>query len=299
MKCAVIYGSKSEKYHQFQEAAEETFDTVLTAPLEGVKTVFDEDGTRLMYKNTDLCDFDYVHFWLFGNDMLYAEHLPEILKDHGVYTYMEGDSYGIASNKFYMMKVLSEGGVPVPWSAYTLSTKETERAAAELGYPTVIKLISGYGGKGVMKADSESDLSPIIDTLTLFEQDICLQEFIENPGEDIRIMVIGDKTYSYKRVSESDEFRSNVSAGGSMEAYEPSEEMKEAALRAARLCGFDFCGVDIIEDESEEGGFYMGEINASPGPAGVEEVCGISLPESIMEYAKQRVLEKQSQQGGI
>ncbi|MDY6777130.1 MAG: ATP-grasp domain-containing protein, partial [Candidatus Nanohaloarchaea archaeon] len=220
IKCAIIYGKVSEQYHHFRDAAENYFDTVLAAPLEAVRTVFKDGETHLMYKNTDLTDFDCVHLWLFGSDLLYGENIPEILRDHNVYTHMDVDSFTIASNKFYMMKVLAEGGLPVARSAYTLSTKETERAAQELGYPAVIKLISGYGGKGVMKADTESDLSPIIDTLTLFEQDICLQEYIENPGEDIRIVVVGDETYSYRRIGGEEDWRSNISSGGSREEFD-------------------------------------------------------------------------------
>jgi ribosomal protein S6--L-glutamate ligase len=292
IKCAIVYGSKSEQYYHFRDAAEEYFDTVLAAPLEGVRAVFN-GGTRLMYKNTDLTEFDCVHPWLFGNDLLYGEHIPEILKDQGVYTYMDVDSFSIASNKFYMMKVLAEGGLPVPRTTYTLSTTETENAANDLGYPVVIKLIDGYGGKGIMKAENESGLTPIIDTLTLFEQDICLQDYIKNPGEDIRIVVLGDETYSYKRVGGEEEWRSNISAGGHREEYDASEEMREAALKAARLCGFDFCGIDIIEGDE---GFYIGEINASPGVEGTGEALGFDLAERVMEFEKRQVLRQQSEE---
>ncbi len=294
MKCAVIYGDKSGQHHHFIEAGKEYFDTVLGVPLENVRTVYN-DGVRLMHKNTDLCEFDCVFIRFLGDDLLYGEHIPEILQDHGVYTQLDVDSHAIASNKFYSMKILAEGGLPVPTSTYTLSTRETERFAEDLGYPVVIKLISGYGGKGIMKADQESGLSPIIDTLTLFEQDICLQEYVENPGEDIRIVVIGDETYSYKRVGGEEEWRSNISAGGSREEYDAPEDMREIAVQAARLCGFDFCGVDIMV--SEDGEYQIGEINNSPGVAGVEDVLGVDLADRVMEFVKQKTVEKQSEEG--
>lgn len=294
-KCAVIYGKKSAQHHHFIEEGKKHFDKVLGVPLEGVRTVYSEEGTKLMYSSTDLTEFDAVYLRLLGNDLMYGEHLPEVLRDNGVYTQMQSDSMAIASNKFYMMKVLAEGGIPVPRSTYTLSTKETERAGGVLGYPAVIKIISGYGGKGVMKADSESDIGPITDTLTLFEQDICLQEFIENPGEDIRIIVVGDETYSYKRIGGGEEeFRSNVSTGGNREKVDPSKEMKDAAINAAKLCGLDIAGIDIIEDESEEGKFYLGEINASPGVEGTEEILNRNMAERFMEFIKRKTVEEKS-----
>lgn len=281
MKCAVVYGEKSAQHHHFIEAGKEYFDNVLGVPLEGIRTVSTEDGTKLKYRDADLSEFDAVYLRLLGADMMNAEHFAEILQDEGVYTQMDSDSLPIASNKFYMMKILSEAELPVPESAYTLSSDQTIRAAEKIGYPAVIKIISGYGGKGVMKASTESDIGPITDTLALFEQEICLQEYIENPGEDIRVIVIGDETYSYKRVGD-EEFRSNISTGGNREKVEPSEEMIEASIKASRLCGLDISGIDILE--SEDGGFYIGEVNASPGVEGVEEVLDVDMADRIMEF---------------
>lgn len=281
MKCAIVYGEKSAQHHHFIEAGKEYFDNVLGVPLEGIRTVSTEEGTKLKYRDADLCEFDAVYLRLLGADMMNAEHFAEILQDNGVYTQMDSDSLPIASNKFHMMKILSEADLPVPQSAYTLSTDQTIRAADKIGYPAVIKIISGYGGKGVMKASTESDIGPITDTLALFEQEICLQEYIENPGEDIRVIVVGDETYSYKRVGD-EEFRSNISTGGNREKVEASEEMIEASIKASRLCGLDIAGIDILE--SEDGGFFIGEVNASPGVEGVEEVLGLDMADKIMYY---------------
>ncbi len=292
MDCAVIYGKKSAQHHHFIEAGKDHFNKVLGVPLEGIRTVYTEEGTKLMYNNTDLCEFDAVYLRLLGSDLMYGEHIPEVLRDNDVYTQLDSDSLAIASNKFHMMKVIADGGLPVPKSTYTLSTKETERAGNMLGYPAVIKIISGYGGKGVMKADEQSDIGPITDTLTLFEQDICLQEFIDNPGEDIRVIVVGDDTYAYKRVGGDEEFRSNISTGGNREKIDPSEEMIEASKGAAALTGLDIAGIDIIEDESEEGKFYIGEINASPGVEGTGEVIPADLADEFMEVIKRKAMEE-------
>lgn len=285
MKCAVVYGEKSAQHHHFIEAGKEYFDNVLGVPIEGIRTVSTDEGVKLKYRDADLCEFDAVYLRLLGADMMNSEHFAEILQDKGVYTQMDSDSLPIASNKFHMMKVLSEADLPVPKSAYTLSTNQTVRAAEEIGYPSVIKIISGYGGKGVMKASTESDIGPITDTLTLFEQEICLQEYIENPGEDIRVIVVGDETYSYKRVGE-EEFRSNISTGGNREKVEPSEEMIEASIKASRMCGLDIAGIDILESDDE--GFFIGEVNASPGVEGVEDVLGIDMADRIMEFIYQK-----------
>ena len=294
IKCAIIYGEESDQHHVLMDSAKDYFDKVLAVPMDSLRVVYNEEGIKIMYKTTDLTDFDCVFLRVFGNEMLFGENIPEILETEGVYTQVDVDSLTIASNKFYMIKVMEDGDLPVPKTSYTLSTTETERAAESLNYPVIIKIISGYGGKGVMKANQKSDLTPIIDTLALFEQDICLQEYIENPGEDIRIIIIGDQTYAYKRIGGREEFRSNISAGGKREPYELSEEMEEVAVKAAKICGFDFCGIDIIEGQ-ENGDFFIGEVNASPGIAGTEEVIEEPIADLLMEYLYEQTLKKKTE----
>ncbi|MDY6770095.1 MAG: RimK family alpha-L-glutamate ligase [Candidatus Nanohaloarchaea archaeon] len=296
MDLSILYGDESTQHDLFIEAAEEYFDTVTAVPVAGTRVVGTEDGATLKYRGTDLSGFDASFIRFFGSDMLFGEQIPEVLAHNGVYTQLDPDSLTIATNKFYAMKVLAEGGVPVPRSAYVLSTEETERSAEDFGYPVVLKLISGYGGEGVMRASNASDLGPFVDTLTLFEQDVCLQEFVEHPGEDVRVIVIGDETYTYKRVAGGEEeWRSNISQGADREEYDAPEEVREAAVTAARLAGFDICGVDIIQTEEA---MYVIELNMSPGvPAETQEVVGADLPDLMMRYVHEQATSRASERG--
>lgn len=284
--CAIIYGPESDEHPAFLEAAETYFDTVLGVPFDRVHLRYG-DGAQIMYRNTNLAEFDCVFLRLFDADMLFGEELPHLLADKPVYTPVDPESLFIASNKFYTVKELSKYGIPVPDSTYVLSTQEAERAADDMGYPVVVKLISGYGGQGIIRVQEQSDLAALVDTLTLFEQELCIQQYIENPGEDIRIVVIGDETYSYKRIGGETEWRSNVAVGGRMEQFDAPDEMREAALNAADVCGLDFCGVDILESEN---GFVIGEINTAPSLEGDEERVGISLYDRTMEYMYEQTI---------
>lgn len=296
MDIAILYGDDSTQHDLFIEAAEEYFDKVTAVPVSGTRIVDGEEGATVKYGEKDLSRFDAAFIRFFGSDMLFGEQIPEILMENGVYTQLDPDSLTIATNKFYTMKVLSEGGVTVPRSAYVLSTEETERSAEDFGYPVVLKLISGYGGEGVMRASNSSDLGPFMDTLTLFEQDVTIQEFVEHPGEDVRVIVIGDDTYSYKRVSgEEDEWRSNIAQGAERKEYDAPEQVREAAKKAARLAGFDICGVDVIEAEDSD---YVLELNMSPGvPGETQEAVGEDLPDLIMSRMHERVTSLESEKG--
>lgn len=294
MKFAIVYTPNLADQHPYLiKEAKKKYDKVLVVPIERIKFEYSEEGSKILYNKTDLSEFDVVFPRLSGDDLLMGEQLVEMLSDSSCYTHMDPDSFSIASNKFLMMDILNEGRLNIPRSIYTLSTKTAVEAADDMGYPIVIKLISGYAGKGIMRASQKSELRPIIDTLEIFEQDICLQDYIENPGEDIRILVIGDETYSYKRIGdkESEEWRSNISIGGDRKKYDAPEEMRQMAIKAAKLSGFDMCGVDIMESEE---GPYIVEINASPGIAeGTSEIIGINLPKKMIEFTYKKALEKQ------
>ncbi|MDY6766131.1 MAG: RimK family alpha-L-glutamate ligase [Candidatus Nanohaloarchaea archaeon] len=296
MDLCILYGESSTQHDLFIEAAEDYFDTVTAVPLTGTRIVDTADGATVKYRNTDLGRFDAAFVRVFGGDMLFGEQIPEILIGNDVYTQVDPDSLTIATNKYYAMKVLAEGGVSVPRSAYVLSTEETERSAEDFGYPVVIKLISGYGGEGVMRASTASDLGPFVDTLTLFEQDVCLQEYIDHPGEDIRVIVVGDETYSYKRVATGDEeWRSNVAQGAERQAYDAPDEVRETAVTAARLAGFDICGVDMIATDDD---VYVIELNMSPGvPQETQTAIGEDLPAVMMEYVHEQATRRASERG--
>ena len=71
-----------------------------------------------------------------------------------------------------------------------------------------------------------------------------------------------------KRISEKD-FRANVSNGGRMEVYEPTDEEKKLAIRCASLVGADFAGVDLLF--GEDGSPIVCEINSKIGRASCRE----------------------------
>lgn len=291
MKLGIVYGEISTKHQLIIERAEEIFDKVLAVPVEKLEFVHDGE-TSVVYRGTDLTEFDAVYIRTGDRDQYYTEHLSEVLNESGVYTQAESDTYCYESNKFYSMKLLGENGVSVPDSAYTLSPETAMDAAERLGYPVIMKTARGAAGEGVMRASSESELKPIMDAMKSFEQDIVLQEYIEHEGTDNRVIVIGDYTTAYKRSSSSEEeWRSNLGAGGERKKAELEEEMEETALRAARATGFDMCGCDIIESEGE---IYVLEVNGSFGLSEeMNELIGEDLILRMVERMHEKAMQKQ------
>lgn len=291
MKLGIVYGEISTKHQLIMERAEELFESVVAVPIDGLKFIHGEEGSKILYKDMDLTELEAVYIRTDDRDMMFSEHLTEVLNEAGVVTQAENDTYGIESNKFYSMKVLAQNGVKVPDSVYTLSPDVAVNAAEQLGYPVIMKTVRGAGGEGVMRASSENELKPVMDTMKSFEQDICLQEYKEHNGKDTRIVIIGDDITGYSRSSGGDDWRSNISGGGERVEANMTEEMRKTALIAARCTGFDICGCDVIETED---GAQVLEVNGSFGLSEeMNEIIGEDVVLRLVERMHEKALENQ------
>lgn len=289
MKLGIVYGEISTKHRMIMERAEDIFDSVLAAPIDGIKFIHGEDGSKVLYKDADLTKFDAVYIRIADNDMMFAEHLVEVLNDSGVVTQAQDDTYGYESNKFYSMKILAENGVQVPDSVYTLSPEVAVDSAEDFGYPVIMKTVRGAGGEGVMRAGSENELKPVMDTMKSLEQEICLQEFKEHGGEDTRIITIGEHITAYSRSSGGNGWRSNISGGGERVEAEVTEEMRKAAYRSCKAVGFDIGGSDVINTEE---GPYVLEVNGSFGISEeMNEIIGEDVVLKMVERMHEKALE--------
>lgn len=291
MKIAIIYNDDLP-VEKLIKAGEEYFDKVLAVPVDGFRYEFGEKN-KVMYKDTNLCEFDAVYLRIHDFDLFFVEQLVEVLKENKVYVQMDPDSGIVASDKFFSMKRLRENGVCVPDSVYAISPEVAINATESLGYPVTVKLLSSFGGKGIMRASSKKELKPIMDTLQLLEQTICLQNFVgEEESINARIIVIGDKTYSMKMEPNKEEWRASPGSGGSLEEYDAPEEIRETAVKAAKTVGFDLCDVDIIVTPENA---YVVEIDLIQITN--EEACeltGENLRDEIMAYVHEKTLEKEA-----
>jgi len=152
----------------------------------------------------------------------------------------------------------------------------------------VLKIPGRGMGRGVIFAESRAAAYTMIDALDLGKgSELIIQEYIPNPGEDIRLFVVGDNVVaSMKRIARKDEMRSNIHAGGTGLKYEATEEMKDVAVRASRIVGADICGVDLLE--GEDGRLCVLETNMNPGFR-ISEVSGVNVMKKIVQYLERKV----------
>jgi ribosomal protein S6--L-glutamate ligase len=188
-------------------------------------------------------------------------------------------------DKLRALQLLSRFGVDIPRTVMCRYREEVPQAVELVGgLPCIIKLIQGTQGVGVMIANTEAEVSGMLDTLWTLGQEILLQELVaESRGRDVRALVVGDRVVAaMRRIARAGEFRSNVHRGGVAEAVVLDREFAETAVKAARVMGLEVAGVDILEART---GPKIMEVNSSPGFEGLEAVTGVDVASAYIEHA--------------
>lgn len=125
------------------------------------------------------------------------------------------------------------------------------------GFPIIIKVAGGSKGVGVMKVDSFSSLSSVVDYLNESNGKYILREFIDigTPAHTYRAIVVGNEVvFSYKNESiSSEDFRSNVNQEErNRSQIQLSEEEKAIIVKTVSVLNFELGGVDFLRRENGE-----------------------------------------------
>lgn len=214
-----------------------------------------------------------------------------------------------AANKYHASYLLAKAGLPVPETIAVQNLDATLKVIYRLG-DCVIKPVFGYKGKDILRVKQEeiqfSDkkskeaLSLEVTLENLLEEKgvLYIQEFIENPGRDIRAFVVGGNAIGaiYRKAAPGS-WVNNLSQGGSADRCVLTEEQKEIAEKASKAIGTTFAGVDIIEGipgetakinievcNGSEQGLKILEVNGTPSGKGIFDAWKINPAEYIIEH---------------
>ncbi len=269
------------------EEGKKAFEKFLFVPINRIKIAEERGESKLYYKGIDLLEFDACYPRFGSNDFFMGEAVLRILDGSKIYCPVSLKSYQLSNHKYYSIKKLAEAGLPVVLTSLSVSPGVVEKISKEFSFPLVLKLISGFAGKGVMRVENDSQLKSILDTVHLFEESITTQKYVESDSSDIRCYVFGDEVLAVKRQGAKGDWRANISRGGSAEIIQGSKALKEAAKKAAEVLGFGICAIDFIETSVVKEGFTIIEANFQPGP--FRKFLGNRVPKEMMEFVRSKV----------
>ena len=197
-----------------------------------------------------------------------------------------------SKNKVRTLQIMARKRIPIPKTVFSVNPQSIDEQIDLLGGgPVIVKLQEGTQGLGVILAESRKTAKSILDTFYKMNTSIMLQEYIEEAkGEDIRMFVVGGKIVaSIKRMSDKNEFRSNVHRGAKVESTETTLLEKKIAKSACHFLGLAVAGVDIIR--SNRGPLLL-EVNSSPGLQGIEEATEINIAKEIIIFLEKNVYKR-------
>ena len=191
--------------------------------------------------------------------------------------------------------LMQEAGVPIVpgYHGAAQSLQVLEEAAAQIGYPVLIKAVAGGGGKGMRRVDRHEDFAAHLASAQSEAQSafgnarVLIEKFIANPRH-IEIQVFGDgqkAVHLYERDCSLQRRHQKVieEAPAPHMPSEVRDAMGRAAVRAAEAIGYASAGtVEFIVDGSaplHENSFYFMEMNTRlqvEHPV-TEEILGIDL----------------------
>jgi tetrahydromethanopterin:alpha-L-glutamate ligase len=220
-------------------------------------------------------------------EMEVKHDLVRLVEASGIPVMNSSDAIQNAANKFYSFYLFRRAGLPIPRTIVTaeldVAIKAVETFGTALAKPTF-----GSQGKGIVKLESsQPDVRARLAALQKERGMLYLQEFVPNPGRDIRVFVVGDGALAaIYRVSSAGAYVSNLSQGGTPVACNITEEIRDIAVRAAQAIGADFAGVDLLEGAD---GMVVLEINGTPSGKGINRACGIDVTETIVDRLFERL----------
>jgi ribosomal protein S6--L-glutamate ligase len=285
--CIVTQESNAVRKKEYIESGKKYFSHVLGVSLNQLRVEAGDGKPTVMYKNTDLTSFDVVFFRAHSQSLPFSEMVLDILESNGVYVPNSIDALQMTCHKYHSVMRVARIGVAVPDTSLAITPESALQYSERFGFPLILKLLRGFGGKGVMMIKSREELRPILDTLSVFDEFLSSQKFVPNAGEDIRTYVIGEDVIGIKRTGAENEWRANVSTGGTATFIEIPEALKETSRRIAQLIGLEIAGIDFIESE---GRFVFIEANFTAGY--LPTMFGTELLDKMMEYLYHESVER-------
>ena len=177
----------------------------------------------------------------------------------------------LAMDKLRTKQVWHSLGLPTPRHAVLSSKADCEAAAAELGFPLIVKPAHEGSSIGMAKVDSVEALLKAWQDAARYDSQVLVEQWIAGPEFTVAVLrgqvlpPIGLGTphsfYDYEAKYLADDTQYRIPCGLSAEK---EAELKELTARACEAVGTQgWARADVMQDAS--GQFWLLEVNTVPG----------------------------------
>ncbi|MBY5922358.1 RimK family alpha-L-glutamate ligase [Ferrimonas balearica] len=289
--CANLLKPERYEIDRFmEEAAKQNIQLEVYAP-EDFDLEVTQGGDRSILLHGERVSLpDFVLPRMGSSTTYFALALIRHLERLGVYVVNQSHSIEAVKDKLFTQQILAQENLPTPNTMLVKFPVDVDLVKKSLGFPVVIKTLSGTQGSGVFLSKDASEFNDLMQLIEATAQNanIILQEFIKaSHGRDLRVFTIGGRAVAcFERIAKDGDFKANYSNGGSLKPAEMTPEIEWLATQCSRAVGLDVAGIDLLFDKDH---FKICEANSSPGFEGLEKVVDINIPQEIFHFIRIRL----------
>ncbi len=208
-----------------------------------------------------------------------------ILDSWGIPTVNTYQTASICADKLRTSIVLAQANVPQPETRVSFDPETALQSLADLGYPAVLKPVTGSWGRLLARVTDPDSAEAIIEhrqTLGDYNHHVYYaQEYVEKPGRDIRAFVVGERCICAIYRS-SPHWITNTARGGMASNCPVTPELDSLCLRAAQAVGGGLLAIDVLE--SPDGELLVNEINHTMEFRNSSAPTGVDIPAEVVRF---------------
>ena len=277
-KICIVFDRLRTEEKLLQKKAEEL--GYETSMIDAKITSFDTDSKRENYEFGDVVLERCVSYYR-------GLHFTACLEFMDIPVINKFDVANTCGNKMITSMLLKKNNIPTPKTYFSFTAEAALENFEKIGYPLVIKPIIGSWGRSVMPIKDKDTAEAVIENRQVTDgpQDriYYLQEMIDRPPRDIRVITVGDQAVSAMYRKSSGGFKTNIALGADPELCEITKEMEDLCEKTSKAVGGGILGIDLMEDK--EKGLVVHEVNNTVEFKGLVKVSKKNIPQEMIDFA--------------
>jgi [lysine-biosynthesis-protein LysW]--L-2-aminoadipate ligase len=277
MKIGVLYSRKRVE------------EKLITAALDDRGVAYDRfDPRKVSFELDGRPPGDYDAFLVRCLSHTNAYYLTRWLEGVGIPAVSPHRTISVCGDKMLTSAALHEAGLPMPRTAMALTPESGLEAIEKMGYPVVLKPLFGSWGRLLARVNDRDAAEALLEHKSTLggylHSAVYIQEYVDKPGRDIRVMVAGDEIV-YAIYRESEHWITNTALGGEPSPCPITDEIAYLSVAAAKAVGGGVVAVDLMEDA--EGRMLVNEVNHTPEFHGARHATDVDIAGKIVDYVLQ------------
>lgn len=263
--------------------------------LNPVKVEMHLDGrsANLYYQRKKIAACDLVIPRIAPSISIYGLSVVNQFSLQGVTLMNTAEAIAQARNKMRSLQLLSANGIDIPATVMAREAADLKEMVSLVGgVPVLVKILQGQEKIGVMVCETLQSLEAALEAILGLGHNLIVQQYVRKTSHDVRVFVVGGEAVAaVVRKPRVGRMAKTLTHAAELEKVEMTPEMRDAAVRTARIVGLEVCAVDLLDVKGKPKVF---EVNSSPGINDMEQATGVDIATKIIERAEILLAERRA-----